>query len=332
MRKVRPVVAIVLVAVAALPLAAAPVPGDCVLPFPLPEANGDTLSWTPGRATVLCFCTFWCDTWKEQSRRLDAASKALRGLPVDFLTISADGRWSERSAGRTVGRLLLDRGSALTRSLGIDGIPYTIVVDTQGRVSFAAQGIVRASSVRDAVRNGFTHEPSRPAGEIYLAFDDYPSRRADADDRLLDALRAAGVKATFFCICSQLDENRDVVRRAANEGHSLQVHCWDHTAEDPQIGRCAQALRRAAGVNPTLYQPAGSPKCFRIGGADLRAAVVNPYDYARPGEKELSRRVLLAVRPGRIVLLHAGVSETINALPDIIRSLQTRGFRFGLLQ
>ena len=154
---------------------------------------------------------------------------------------------------------------------------------------------------------------------------------ADLDDRLLDALRRAHAKATFFCIGEHLRRSADVVCRAAREGHALQIHSWDHRAEQPMLERCRWALESVAGVNPTLYHPPGSSEFLR-NGERLRLAVVNPYDYLRPGEPELVRRVLLAAKPGSVVLLHAGVSETIEALPGLIRSLSSRGFAFGVLQ
>jgi peptidoglycan/xylan/chitin deacetylase (PgdA/CDA1 family) len=60
--------------------------------------------------------------------------------------------------------------------------------------------------------------------------------------------------------------------------------------------------------------------------------VVNPYDFARPGEAELTRRVLSAARPDAVVLLHAGVRETRQTLPALIASLRRRGFAFGVLR
>jgi peptidoglycan/xylan/chitin deacetylase (PgdA/CDA1 family) len=325
-------------------LAAGPVPGDRVEPFSLPQPGGRTFRWKPGTATVLTFCAFWCDTWKEQGKRLGSAQKALAGLPVEFITVSVDARWSERGAGKIPGRVLLDAGSSWARSLGIDSIPYTAVIAPDGRVRYAAQGIVRAAAVQQAVREAAGGEQAFKSGTVYLTFDDFPSQ--DLDDRLLDVLRAQRVPATFFCIGSRVQQHRDVVRRAVREGHSLQVHSWDHqpsgtnspAAELSMLEKCVRAIGDVAGVEPTLYRPAGRPECSKIGARGaLRtpfrtALVVNPYDYTRPGEKELGRRVLLAAKPGCIVLLHAGVSETIDALPGVIRSLRNQGFTFDVLK
>jgi len=324
----------------ALPLAAAPMPGDHFQPFALNELGGQVARWQPGREAVLSFCAFWCDTWKEQSKRLADASKALAGLAVDFMTISVDGRWSELAVGKIAGKALLDPGGTFCRSLGMDSIPYTVVLDKDGRVSYAARGIVRAAAIEKAVRDSISGKPADSGETVYLAFDDFPfddrdmppGSVRDLDDRLLDVLRCAGARATFFCIGSRVAQNQEVIRRAAHEGHSLQIHSWAHSPENPMIERCSQVLADLTGIKPTLYHAPGSSEFVRIGRERLQAAVVNPYDYTRPGEKELIRRVLLAVKPGSVILLHAGVSQTIETLPEIIRALRSRGFGFGVLE
>src|SRR5438270_533064 len=135
---------------------AEPVPGDRVGPFALPAYGGELFRWQPGKATVFSFCAFWCDTWKEQNARLAAARRAARGLPVQFLTISVDGRWSERGQGTVGGTVLLDPGGAFSASLGIHAVPYTVVTDARGRVCYAAQGIVGAAALQRSLRDAAT--------------------------------------------------------------------------------------------------------------------------------------------------------------------------------
>ncbi|MEX2458224.1 MAG: polysaccharide deacetylase family protein, partial [Actinomycetota bacterium] len=55
---------------------------------------------------------------------------------------------------------------------------------------------------------------------------------------------------------------------------------------------------------------------------------VDSHDWMRPTARALVRRVLTAVRPGAIILLHDGGgdrSATVEALPAIIRGLRERG-------
>jgi peptidoglycan/xylan/chitin deacetylase (PgdA/CDA1 family) len=331
-----PVLAALAALVAVRPAVALPEPGGRMQPFILPQSDGSSFRWQPGTVTVFAFCAFWCDTWKTQSESLAAASKALHGLPVSFITISVDDRWTERARGKIPGTLLTDPGSAFSKSLGIDGIPYLLIVDAVGRIREAARGVTRAATIEQAVRGLLEGEPAPHEVTVYLVFDDFPSQArgatTDLDDRLLDGLRSAQAKTTFFCRGDHIAGSAEVVRRAAREGHSLQIHSWDHRADRPLLARCVQALQQTAAVTPTLYQAPGSAQFLRLEGEPLALTVVNPYDYLRPGASELVRRVVLAAKPGSVILLHAGVSETVEVLPEIIRALRARGFEFGVLE
>lgn len=321
-------------------LLALPVPGDHLQPFTLDSSDGANMTWKPGRTTVISFCAFWCDTWKEQSKRLARRSDAARQLPVDFITISVDGRWSERCQGKITGTLLLDLKSSLVRKLGINRIPCTLVIDPKGIVRYSAEGIVREAAVNEAVRSCIGGGTSDP-GTVYLTFDDFPcagesvstTPAGDTDARLLDVLRTNDVQATFFCVCDRLSAMKSIVTRAVADGHSLQVHSWDHQADDPRVQKCVAEMRKTVGVTPRLYRAPGHEECEIISGGGFSGGpIVDPYDYTRPGNDELKRRILLAAKPGCVVLLHAGVSDTIEALPDVIRSLRQRGYRFDVLR
>ena len=298
-----------------------PAPGEMLRPFTLPLAGGGSREWRPGRVTLLTFCAFWCDTWKTQSARLQAARRSLSGLPVEFLFLSVDGRWVERSVESEGSGVLVDAGGSLTASLGIRAVPYTLVVGPEGRIRWAARGVVRSEEVVRQVRQALSGA-SAEVGTVALTFDDFPA--PEGDDLLLDLLRAEGVPATFFCIGKNVEARTELVRRAAAEGHSLQLHAWEHDARDPQLDRCRAALERAGAPSPTLYRPPGEARVLRLAGGALSQPTVNPYDFTRPGAAELARRVLPAVKPGCVLLLHAGVGETREALPSILRGLRAR--------
>ena len=316
--------------IAAAGARAAPAPGDSIAPFALARQSGGVEAWRPGRVTVMSFCALWCDTWKEQGRRIREAHAALTGLPVTFLTLSVDGRWPERGIGRLPAPILLDTGRRLTAALDITAVPFTLVIGRDGRVTFAAQGIVRGGDLLAGVRSTLTGAAPGTVRPLYLTFDDFPS--GDTDDRLLDILRAAGVQATFFCIGRNVEAHPEGVRRAVAEGHILQVHSWAHDADHPDLARCARALLTVAGVMPTLYRPPGGTALIRLGGGSESLETVNPFDYTRPGGAELTRRIRSAARPGTVLLLHAGVSETQDVLPDVLRDMKQRGIIFGVMR
>jgi peptidoglycan/xylan/chitin deacetylase (PgdA/CDA1 family) len=266
----------------------------------------------------------WCDTWKTQLPRLDEATRITEGLPVDFVTVAVDGRWMDRIKGS---KLLADAGGAWSGSIGIDHVPYTLVVDSEGTVRWSSFGIVRSADVASQVRLAL--KPMVGGGAIYLTFDDFPAPQNSED--LLDALRAVDVPATFFVVCDRADQFRAVLKRAVGEGHSVQIHSWSHDARNPQLDKCRQAVRLDTGQEPTLYRPPGSEQIFRLGGRPLTIPVVDPYDFDRPSEKELLRRILSQVKPGCEVQLHAGVEQTVRILPQLVESLKRLGFHFEVL-
>jgi peptidoglycan/xylan/chitin deacetylase (PgdA/CDA1 family) len=56
---------------------------------------------------------------------------------------------------------------------------------------------------------------------------------------------------------------------------------------------------------------------------------VDPRDWSTPGSRAIYSRVVSAARPGAIVVMHDGGgnrSQTVAALPRIIRTLRGRGY------
>lgn len=315
-------------ALAALVAPAAPAVGDLVEAFDLRTVEGRPYRWKPGRTTVLSFCAFWCDTWKDQLPRVREASRITQGLPVDYATISVDGRWTERGKVAAAGTMLGDPGGRWVHTVGIDRVPYTVVIEPSGRIAWTGYGTVRTAALVEAVRSSVARRP--PAGgRVFLTFDDFPAERLS--DELLDVLRAEGAKATFFCIGSKVGAAEDLLRRAAREGHGLGIHSWSHDGGRPELARCVAAIREASGLVPELYRPPGSEKVLNLRGQALPLPVDDPYDYTRPGVDELVRRVLMGARPNAVIQLHAGVEDTVRALPKILKNLRERGYVFEVM-
>ncbi len=293
-------------------------------PFHLTDSTGSPKDWTPGKVTVISFCAYWCDTWKQQVPRLVAARSATAGLPVAFITVSVDGRWSEVSNHNQGLALWLDRGGAWSRGQGVDRVPTTVVIDTAGEVRFASGAVIRTTDIVDAVHGALARKPS--GGSLFLTFDDFPPQRGG--EEMLDSLRALGIHATLFCMGDRVASQSALLKRALREGHSLQIHSWDHNASDPQLVRCKAAFRSALGFEPSLYRAPGSEV---ISGEKAHHRIVDPYDFQRPKRNELLRRVLSAVCPGAVIQLHAGVDVTLEALSEMTEGLRQRGFSFEVL-
>src|SRR4051812_42930991 len=84
-------------------------------------------------------------------------------------------------------------------------------------------------------------------GAASLTFDDGPD--PDSTPAVLDALDAAGVKATFFVVGEQLMRHHGLAREALQRGHELALHGFEHAEHDTLPGRLARDdVARAVGT------------------------------------------------------------------------------------
>lgn len=179
---------------------------------------------------------------------------------------------------------------------------------------------------------------------VALTFDDGPW--PGATDRVLAILRRLHVPATFFMVGRQIEAYPGVVRRVAAAGHEIGNHTFDHPEgfaglTDARIAAemsDTNALLAELGVVPTSFRPSGGSydeavvTAARAQGMRTVLWDIDPRDWvAGESPKLIVSTVLRKVRPGSIVLLHDGGGDarhTIEALPDLIRGLRHRGYRF----
>jgi peptidoglycan/xylan/chitin deacetylase (PgdA/CDA1 family) len=179
------------------------------------------------------------------------------------------------------------------------------------------------------------------AKQIALTFDDGPGAATPA---ILKALEQDAVPATFFAIGDQIAPNAGLLKRMLKDGDMVGNHSWSHPnlqrggpEADQQLSAASAEIRRVTGFTPCLFRaPYGaySPKLIDAAHRYGMASVlwnVDPRDWALPGPKAITRRVLRAAEPGSIVLMHDGGgdrTQTVRALPKIIAALRQRGFSF----
>jgi peptidoglycan-N-acetylglucosamine deacetylase len=177
---------------------------------------------------------------------------------------------------------------------------------------------------------------------VALTFDGGPSGFTNEIDRILQRKHA---RATFFWVGSRIDGWEKVVKRVDRQGHQIANHSWFHddltalsaAAVRSQLARTNRLIARLTGERPTLFRPpygAVNAQVRRV-AADLGMRTViwdlDSVDWTSPGCEEIAARVRRGVRHRSIVLLHDGGgnrTQTVCALPRIIRDLRKRGFRF----
>jgi peptidoglycan-N-acetylglucosamine deacetylase len=178
------------------------------------------------------------------------------------------------------------------------------------------------------------------AGYVRLTFDDGPNRTATPE--ILDTLAAHGMTATFFVVGQMAAANPAIVRRESREGHTIGNHSWDHpnltkldrTQVESELQRTNDVIDQATGTAPTQWRPpygarnaAVQAAAADVGLTSMVLWTVDPRDWADPPATTVRDRVLQAVRPGSIVLLHDGTgANTPEALPMILNGLADMGY------
>ncbi|MEI2825585.1 MAG: polysaccharide deacetylase family protein [Dermatophilaceae bacterium] len=168
---------------------------------------------------------------------------------------------------------------------------------------------------------------------VALTYDDGPSIHTP---RLLDALTAANAKATFFVLGRSVTAYPDVVRREVELGMALGNHTWSHRdmrrlthAElRSELDTTNAAVASVVGSAPTIMRPpygAFDDRTRALGMPIIRWDV-DSEDWRHRSAAITTQRVLSAVRPGSIVLMHDIHPSTVDATPGIIAALQARGF------
>ncbi|OPX23126.1 MAG: hypothetical protein B1H03_02540 [Planctomycetales bacterium 4484_113] len=183
------------------------------------------------------------------------------------------------------------------------------------------------------------HLRRSPARVVALTFDDGPD--ADFTLPIAELLHSRGVKAAFFFLGRRIAEHQDVARRVAALGFELGNHSYDHpdmteisTAEvEHQLDETNRLLSQVAAVSPRFFRPPyGSFNARVLTLAEARGMStvlwsVDSRDWAEPDPAKISSRVLAAVRPGAIILLHSTHPQTLAALPAILDGLEAQGYR-----
>ena len=125
---------------------------------------------------------------------------------------------------------------------------------------------------------------------VALTFDDGPS--PETTPLVLAALRAHGVKATFFVLGEAVDRSPELLRQIVAEGHALGLHAHRHRpfvgqslgSIKSEIGRTREAIARAcpdAAVPSCCGPPTASSRCGRSGPPARRAADWSPGTWTR---------------------------------------------------
>jgi peptidoglycan/xylan/chitin deacetylase (PgdA/CDA1 family) len=199
------------------------------------------------------------------------------------------------------------------------------------------QIFVPSANVLCRVRTHF--ETSRP--EIWLTIDDGPDN--EDTPRILDLLDRHGARATFFLIGERAERFpqlvSEILRRGHEVGHHTQTHpsatfwCAAPTRLRGELDAGLAALGRAGAVPKWFRAPVGIKNLFL--GEELQRRnltcvgwSVRSLDSVSRDPVRVAARVIRAVRPGSIVLMHEGAflnpAVRVRALELVLEQLGAR--------
>lgn len=186
----------------------------------------------------------------------------------------------------------------------------------------------------------------------YLTFDDGPS---DNTNEILDILKENNIKATFFIVGWCVDGREDILKRIADEGHTIGIHTYSHDYEEiyasvdaytNDFEKAYNVIYDTCGVKPWLFRyPGGSYNNFNKDNADKiisemdnrgftyfdwscatsDATVGSTYDSCMENFKDSLNSNY------ETVLMHDSKEVTLEYLQDLIDYAASEGYSFETL-
>lgn len=186
--------------------------------------------------------------------------------------------------------------------------------------------------------------------QIYLTFDDGPSQNTD---EILDILKEYDVKATFFVVGKTDERSVQAYQRIVAEGHTLAMHSYSHKYDEiyeskesyaEDLAKLQDYLYQITGILPRFYRfPGGSSNT--VSKVDIQELIaylnengITYFDWnIASGDAvstPLSAEVIVENCVTKLdstnecmILMHDATEKetTVEALPEIIRTIQERG-------
>ena len=180
---------------------------------------------------------------------------------------------------------------------------------------------------------------------IYLTFDcGYENGNTEP---ILDALKKHDAPATFFVVGHYLETEPDLVKRMAEDGHTVGSHTYHHpdvntlpdlSAFQKEMDDVAELYTQITGEQLAMYYRPPEGKC---GITNLEMAQELGYSTIlwslayvdwdadhQPGHKEALEKLTARIHPGAVVLLHNTSQTNGEILDELLTAWEDMGYSF----
>ncbi len=175
--------------------------------------------------------------------------------------------------------------------------------------------------------------------EVALTFDDGPLPQSTP--QILDLLKKHDAKATFFCIGSNIQESKTLLKRIADEGHSIGNHSYEHIPAftfwgskkvKQSIQKTDDLIKEITGKKTVLFRPpygvTNNLMALGIRKAGKRVVgwSIRTKDTCRSAD-EVVTLVDNKIKAGDIILLHDSNPRIEETLSRVLEVLQQKNLK-----
>ena len=184
---------------------------------------------------------------------------------------------------------------------------------------------------------------------LYLTFDAGYENGCTA--QILDVLKQHQVPAAFFLVGNYIEKNADLVRRMADEGHTVANHTMHHydmskisdkEAFTKELQDLEDLYRQTTGQEmPKYYRPPQGiyseenlKMAQELGYQTVfwSLAYVDWNNDSQPTKEQAFAKLLPRTHPGAVVLLHSTSKTNAEILDELLTKWEEEGYRFGTLE
>lgn len=183
---------------------------------------------------------------------------------------------------------------------------------------------------------------------IYLTFDAGYENGCTA--QILDVLQQHGVKAAFFLVGNYMEQNQELVKRMAEEGHVVGNHTYHHwdmskigdmqtfraelqSLEELYTKITGKTMQKYYRPPQGIYSEENLRMAKELGYRTVfwSLAYVDWLNDKQPTSEEAFSKLIPRIHNGAIVLLHSTSKTNAAILDDLLTRWESLGYRFGTI-
>lgn len=230
----------------------------------------------------------------------------------------------------------INLGRAVRRKLAVFVVSLALIGLMLGPYRYFGENILATMTGESKLRPIYSVDVSEK--KLAISFD--ACWGAEFTKPILNVLKEHNVKTTFFLVNIWIKDYPELVKTIVAEGHELGLHSTTHpdfaklneSQMKQELSDNYEAIENISGFKPILFRPPfGSYNNTMIKVAEGMGIHsiqwdVDSLDWKDLSASEISKRVINGVKPGSIVLFHNNGKHTLEALPNIIKTLQNQGY------